>query len=104
MIGYAVPLTTYPAGYLDQKDQPLPYTAIAAQKNYFAVYLCVYQDKELEHWFKKAYKKSGKKLDMGKSCVRFKRLEDLPLDVIGQAIARISVKQFIAMYERGRKK
>ena len=102
MITYVVPLKTYPAGYLNKKDVPLPYVGLAAQKNFYAVYLGLYSDKKAEAWFKKAYKDAGKKLDMGKSCVRFKKLEDLPLEVIGQAIKLTPVKTFIEYYESGR--
>ena len=100
MICYEVPLKRYPDTY---NKQPLMYAALAAQKNHFAVYLCnVYQDKETEAWIKEAAREAGKKLDMGKSCLRFKKLEDLPLEVIGRAVARTSVADFIAIYERGR--
>lgn len=104
MIGYVVPLSIYPAGYLGKKDVPLPYAALASQKNYMSVYLMnIYGDKKGEEWFKKAYAKSGKKLDMGKSCVRFKKLEDLPLEVIGEAVGRTSVEEMIRGYERARR-
>jgi hypothetical protein len=97
MIGYYVPLTRYPDTY---NGQALGIAALASQKQYMSVYLMgVYASKEQERWFKDAYAKSGKKLDMGKSCVRFKSLEDLPLDVIGQAIAKTSVDEFIARVE-----
>lgn len=104
MIGYVVPLSLYPAGYLGKKDMPLPYAGLASQKNYMALYLMnVYGDEEIERWFKSAYAASGKKLDMGKSCVRFKKLEDLALEVIGEAVARTPVKKTIEQYERARK-
>lgn len=103
MIGYVVPLSLYPHGYLGKKDTPLPYAALASQKNHMALYLMnVYGDKETESWFRTEYKKSGKKLDMGKSCVRFKRLEDLPLPLIGKVIARTSVREYIKRYEAAR--
>jgi uncharacterized protein YdhG (YjbR/CyaY superfamily) len=105
MPSFVVPLKTYPEGYLGKKDVPLPFAAYASQKNHLAVYLLnVYGDPKLEAWFKAAYAKSGKKLDMGKSCIRFKKLEDLPLDVIGQAVAKTSVADFIKAYEAGRLK
>lgn len=101
MIGYAVPLKLYPAGYHAKKGEPLPYAALASQKHFMALYsMAVYGDKKLLEWFQKAYKASGKKLDMGKSCIRFKKLDDVPLDVIGELIAKISVKDYIAFYER----
>jgi len=105
MIGYAVPLSRHPRGYLDNPEVPVCYAGLAAQKNYLSVYLMnIYGNKEAEAWFRQEYKKSGKKLDMGKSCVRFKRVEDAALDVIGQAIARTPVDEFIAIYERSRQK
>jgi hypothetical protein len=79
--------------------------ALASQKQYMSVYLMnVYGDRAAETWFQEAYKRSGKRLDMGKSCVRFRRLQDLPLDVIGKAVARTSMNDFIAMYEASRKR
>lgn len=102
MIGYVVPLSLYPKGYLGKKDTPLPYAALASQKRHMAVYLMnIYadRDRKAEQWFKKAYEASGKKMDVGKSCVRFRKLEDLPLDVIGKAVARTPVKDYIAAYE-----
>jgi hypothetical protein len=105
MIGYVVPLSVYPAGYLGKPDVPLPYACIASQKNHMAVYLMnIYGTGSDEKWFKAAYKASGKKMDVGKSCVRFKKLEDLPLDLIGQAVARTPVKETIIRYERARAK
>jgi hypothetical protein len=100
MIGYYVPHRLYPAGYHCNPKEPLPFAGLASQKHYMAVYLgCVYGDAGTSDWFREAYLATGKKLDMGKSCVRFKRLEDLPLDLIGQTIARTSLEQFIARYE-----
>ncbi len=102
MISYEVPLERYPNTY---NGQPLSYAALAAQKNYFALYLmCVYQDPNQEAWLKKAFKKAGKKLDMGKSCVRFRKVEDLPLHVIGKIVASTTPEEFIARYEASRKK
>jgi len=101
MIGYSVPLKLYPPGYHCKKDEPLPYAALASQKNHMALYLCtVYGDKKTAGWFRKAVMAAGKKLDMGKSCVRFRKIDDLPLDVIGKAIARTSVKDLIKHYEK----
>ena len=97
MIGYAIPLERYPVTY---NGQPLGYVALASQKNYMSVYLMnIYGDPEAEKWFTESYKASGKKLDMGKSCVRFKTLDDLPLDLIGEAVARTSASDFIEWYE-----
>jgi hypothetical protein len=100
MIGYFLPHSVYPPGYHCDPKQPLPFAYLASQKNYISVYLgCVYADPEHEAWFREAWAKTGKKLDMGKSCVRFKKLDDVPLNVIGQAIKRVSVKKFIERYE-----
>lgn len=105
MIGYVVPLRLYPQGYLGKKDVPLPYAGLASQKGHLSLYLMnIYSDKEAAGWFRKAFRASGKKLDMGKSCVRFKKAEDLPLDVIGQAIARTPVAEYIARYEQSRQR
>ena len=99
MISYEVPLKRCPVTY---NKQPLMYAALASQKNYMAVYLMsVYGQNEAR--FRQAYKKTGKRLDMGKSCVRFRKLDDLPLDLIGKAIASTSVASFIRKYEHARK-
>ena len=89
MISYVVPLERYPKTY---NRQALQYAALASQKNYVSLYLMnVYGNQETERWFLDSYKASGKRLDMGKSCVRFKSVEDLPLDLVGEAIARTPV-------------
>lgn len=99
MIGYAVPHRVFPAGYHCDPKQPLPYAALASQKNYMSVYLmCVYGDSEHAVWFREAWARTGKKLDMGKSCIRFKKVEDLALDVIGESIRRIPAKKYIEFY------
>jgi len=101
MIGYVVPHSLYPAGYHCNPKLPLPYANLGSQKNHMAIHLCsVYGDADTTRWFQKAWKASGKKLDMGKACVRFKKLEDVPLDVIGQVIARTPVKKYIASIEK----
>ncbi len=100
MIGYYVPHSIYPAGYHCDPKQPLPFASIASQKNHMGLYLfCVYCDPQGKERFVREWKASGKKLDMGASCVRFKKLEDVPLDVLGAAIKRVPVKDFIAVYE-----
>jgi hypothetical protein len=100
MIGYSVPHTVYPPGYHVDPKQPLPFAALASQKNHIALYLMtVYADGEEEQWFRQRWAKSGKKLDMGKSCVRFKKADDLALDVLAEAIRRVSAKKHIAHYE-----
>ena len=99
MISYVVPLKLFPDGYLGKKAVPLPYVSLAAQKHFFALYLLnIYGSPELERWFRAAYAKSGKKLDMGKSCVRFKCTTDLALDVVCEAIARTPVPDYVERY------
>jgi len=103
MIGYAVPLSLYPPGYHCKKDEPLPFLSLASQKNNMALYMfCLYVDEKDKTQFQKEYKASGKKLEMGKSCIRFKKPEDLALDVIGKVIARMPVKKHIEIYEKAR--
>ena len=100
MLGYFVPHSVYPPGYHCDPKQPLPFPGIASQKNHMVIHMMsIYGDPKLAAWFKKEWAKTGKKLDMGKSCIRFKKLEYLPLDLIGQAIARVPAKDFIALYE-----
>lgn len=100
MIGYHVPHRIFPAGYHCDPKQPLPFAALASQKNYMAVYLwSVYADGPEERWFREAWARTGRKLDMGKCCVRFKKLEDAALDVIGEAIRRVPMKVHIAQYQ-----
>jgi len=100
MIGYYVPHSVYPAGYHCNPKQPLPFVALASQKNYMAMYLmCVYTDSAHEAWFREAWTQTGKKLDMGKSCVRFKRIGDVPLAVIGKAIRRVPLNKYLEHYE-----
>jgi hypothetical protein len=100
---WVVPLATYPAGYLGKKDVPLPYVALASQKQHMAVYLmAVSGDVQLLKSFIAAWKKSGKKLDMGKSCLRFKSVEDLALDALGDSIAGVPVSDYVERYESAR--
>ncbi len=101
MIGYVVPHSVYPAGYHCDPKQPLPLAALGSQKNYMSLHLCnVYGHKETDQWFRKAWQAAGKKLDMGKACVRFKKLEDVPLEVVGQVFARTPMKKYIACIEK----
>ncbi len=103
MIGYSVPHTVFPPGYHCDPTQPLPFAGLASQKNFMAVYLmCTYSDTKHATWFRDAWAKTGKKLDMGKSCIRFKKVEDLALDVIGEAIKRVPAKKWIEIYEKSR--
>lgn len=100
MLGYVVPHRIFPAGYHCDPKQPLPFAGLASQKNYMSVYLmCLYGNPEHEKWFRAAWAKTGKKLDMGKSCIRFKKVEDLALDVIGESIRRVPAKAYLAHYE-----
>jgi hypothetical protein len=100
MIGYYVPLERYPETY---NGRPLGVAALASQKRHLSLYLMgIYGDDGESSWFRERGGETGKKLDMGKSCVRFKRLDDLALDVVGEAIARTSAEDFIAAYERSR--
>jgi hypothetical protein len=103
MIAYFVPHSVFPAGYHCDPKQPLTFAGLASQKNHMAIYLMCVDDAEHVQWFREAWAKTGKKLDMGKSCIRFKRLEDLPLDVIGKAIARMPAKKYVATYLAARK-
>jgi uncharacterized protein YdhG (YjbR/CyaY superfamily) len=93
MITYQVPLDIYPDTY---NKKPLMYAALANQKNHMAVYLTgIYMDEELNQDFENKYKETGKRYDVGKSCVRFRKLEDLPLELIGESIGAISMEDFI---------
>jgi uncharacterized protein YdhG (YjbR/CyaY superfamily) len=98
MITYQVPLDRYPNTY---NGQPLAYAALASQKNHMAVYLTgIYADDETRQAFEVAYRATGKRYDVGKSCVRFRKLDDLPLALIGESVARFSVDAFIAQIEK----
>lgn len=100
MIGWYVPHSVYPPGYHCDPKQPLPYVSVASQKNHIGVYaFCVYGDEEVKDWFVEEFKKTGKKLDMGKSCIRFKKLDGIPLELIGEMVAKVPVEQFVANYE-----
>jgi uncharacterized protein YdhG (YjbR/CyaY superfamily) len=98
MISYVIPLEKYPNTY---NGQALAIASLASQKNHLSLYLMsIYSDKHTGDWFTKEYGESGKKLDMGKSCIRFKKVDDLPLELIGQAVGLTSVDEFISLYER----
>ena len=102
MIGWGIPLSRYADTY---NRQPLGYVALAAQKHAYSLYLmCVYADGEQERALHEAAAAEGKKLDKGKSCLRFKRPEDLPLQAIGKLIASVSVDDYIALYEASRRR
>ncbi len=96
MIAYEIPLQVFPDTY---NKKPLLYAALASQKNHMAVYLhSIYMNEDDAEWFQTAYKATGKKLDMGKSCVRFKKIDQLPVDLVGEAIAKVTVDQFLDYY------
>jgi uncharacterized protein YdhG (YjbR/CyaY superfamily) len=101
MISYVVPHKLYPAGYHCKPEDALPFISIASQKNHIALYhMMVYQG-ELHDWFQHVWKEtSDKKLDMGKSCIRFKKAEDVPLRLFGELASKITPKQWIAVYEK----
>ena len=102
MISYEVPLSVQLETY---NGQPLMYAALASQKRHMAVYLSgVYADADARQTFEEAYRATGKRLDMGKSCVRFRRLEDLPIEVIGDAIARYPVSAFVDLCNQARRR
>ena len=109
MIGWSVPHSRYPAGYHCNPKDPLPFAGLASQKNHMSLYICppsmgepnAAADAEAD-WFRTAWAKTGKKLDMGKSCIRFKKLDDLALDVIAESFRRMSADKFVALYEAAR--
>jgi len=103
MIGWYVPLSSYPAGYGGNAKSPLPVIGLGAPRSYMTLHMmCLYIDSPLHDWFTRAYAKSGKKLDMGKGCVRFKTLDALAIDVVGRTLARLTPAQHIASYEASR--
>ncbi|MFT3881683.1 MAG: DUF1801 domain-containing protein [Gemmatales bacterium] len=100
MIGYYVPHSVYPPGYHCDPKQGLPFAGLASQKNHMSVYLmCLYSNSDDLKRLEAAFKKAGKKLDMGKCCIRFKKLDDLPLPVIGDLIQRVPARKYIEYYE-----
>lgn len=101
MIGYVVPHEIYPSGYHCTPELPLPFINIASQKNYISFYhMGIYADDQLLDWFVSEYKKSSKlKLDMGKSCIRFKKPEFIPFELIGKLIQKMSANDWIKLYE-----
>lgn len=102
MPGFVVPLSTYPDGYHCTKNTPLPFVSFASQKNFIALYHSgIYANKETYDWFVTEYPKYCKyKLDMGKSCVRFKKMEDIPFDLIAQLMTKYTVEDWITLYEK----
>lgn len=106
MIGYVVPHSKYPAGYHCKPQDPLPFMNIASQKNYIAVYhMGMYANPTLLKWFTDEYAKVGVgKLDMGKGCIRFKKTENIPYELIGELTVKVSVEKWIAYYEKAFKR
>jgi hypothetical protein len=102
MIGYVVPHSKYPAGYHCNPKDPLPFLNIASQKNHIAVYhMGLYSKPDLLNWFTAAHAKaSAKKLDMGKSCIRYKKAEDIPLSLIGELASKMTPDDWISQYEQ----
>lgn len=105
MIGYVVPHSLYPAGYHCTPELPLPFLNIASQKNFIAVYhMGIYGDPQLLKWFTDEYAKAGTgKLDMGKSCIRFKKPANIPYELIGKLAAKMTPEEWIALYEKNYK-
>ena len=100
MITYVVPLSVLADTY---NGQPLMYVALASQKRHMSLYLTnVYGDESVEQWFRERYRAAGKKLDMGKSCVRFRKLDDLPLELVGEVVARTPIADFVEVYKASR--
>lgn len=106
MLGYVVPHSIYPSGYHCDPKTPLPFISVASQKNFIALYhMGIYADESLLNWFVVEYPKHCKtKLDMGKSCIRFKKMNDIPLELLGQLVAKMSVQDWISMYEKNLKR
>ena len=106
MIGYYVPHSIYPDGYHCDPELPLPFMSIASQKNSINLYHSgIYADKTLYEWFVAEYPKyTSRKLDMGKSCIRFKKMDEIPYTLIGELCTKMSAKQWIDLYERNIKK
>jgi hypothetical protein len=101
MIGWVVPHKLYPAGYHCDPRQPLPFMGLASQKNFISFYsMCLYSDDKLLKWFQKEWPKhTSRKLDMGKSCIRLKKIDDIPLKLLGELASKVTPAQWIEMYE-----
>jgi hypothetical protein len=102
MIGYVVPHSVYPPGYHCNPKAPLPFIGVASQKNFIAIYhMGMYADPKLLKWFTEAHAKlSSKKLDMGKSCIRYKKQEDIPYELIGELASKMTTADWVALYEK----
>lgn len=99
MIGYYIPHRVYPAGYHCKPETPVPYAGIASQKQYISIYLMPFYRSDDVTWLQQEWKRAGKKLDMGKCCIRIKQIEDLPLDVLAAAVRRVPGLAFLAHYQ-----
>ena len=106
MLGYVIPHSVYPNGYHCDPKMPLPFMNLASQKNFIAVYsMAIYTKKDIYDWFTFEYAKRCKyKLDMGKSCIRFKKMDDIPYELIGELTTKITTEEWIAIYETTIKK
>lgn len=106
MIGWVVPHSIYPSGYHCDPKQPLPFMGVASQKNHIGFYhMGIYADEQLLSWFTENYPKHCKtKLDMGKSCIRFKKPENIPFELISQLVAKMTVEDWIKLYESNLKR
>ncbi|MBK6544770.1 MAG: DUF1801 domain-containing protein [Saprospiraceae bacterium] len=105
MLCYVVPHTLFPAGYHCDPKQALPFIALASQKNYISLYHMALYEGELLNWFKKEWEKvSTKKLDMGKCCIRFKKTEDIPYELLGTLCSKITAEKWIELYEEAKRK
>ncbi|MBW7675996.1 DUF1801 domain-containing protein [Chryseobacterium chendengshani] len=106
MVGWNVPLETFPAGYHCTPGSPLPFMGLASQKNFIALYhMGIYAKPELLNWFVEEYPKHSKrKLDMGKSCIRFKKIDEIPFELIAELSKKMTVDEWIAIYETNFKK
>ena len=101
MLSYHVPLKRYPQGYHCNPELPVPFMNLASQKNYVAVYHSALYMKDLDAWFREAHQREcGRKADMGKCCIRFKRMDAVPYDLIGQLTARVSLDEWLDYYQR----
>ena len=106
MIGWVVPHKLYPDGYHCKPELPLPFVNLASQKNFVAVYHSgIYADPKLMKWFTAEFPKhSSRKLDMGKSCIRFKKVDEIPMELIGELMTKMTVEDWIKLYEKNIKK
>lgn len=106
MLSYVVPHSIYPAGYHCDTKLPLPFLSLASQKNHIAIYhMGIYADEKLLEWFKEAWANaSSKKLDMGKSCIKFKKAEDIPIELIASLVQKLTPQAWIELYEKSFRK